>query len=360
MSDSKPPLSADSLIDSASSRPERLKQSALSNDLAAAKKEVRELTEALHAKEAQLEIFSALDAMGPPSVIERRERTSGLREATAFVMASDWHVGERVRQETVNGRNEFNVDVARRRIAKMAQGVEWLVAKNRDSGPGNTRYQIRDVVLCLLGDIITGWLHQDQQVTNTLLPIPEVLEAFDLVASLIDYILEHVQPETLTITGNYGNHGRTTKKTLNNAQAECNLEFLIYNFLVRRYEGDPRVRFDLCAGKLLYLDVYDFTVRMSHGDDCNYGGGIGGITIPINKAVFSWNTQRHADIDLMGHWHQYTSLPSLVVNGSVIGYSPYSIRIRAPFEAPTQSFFLIEPGRGKRADDRIFLEPAQP
>lgn len=346
---------ADRLIEEAETRPDRLEIHRLRTENTALKRAQRELLDRLHNIEARADLWGELEAYGPPKPIKRYEKTSRLKEATAFLLCSDWHVGETVNNAMVNERNQYNPKVARNRVSKLAEGVEWLINMHR-GGEHEDKFMIRDVVVALLGDMITGWLHQDQRTTNSLMPTPEVLETFDLIAGLLDHILENVQPERLIVTGNYGNHGRMTMKTLHNAQAETSFEWLIYQFLARRYQDDPRVSFNLCAGKLLYLPVYDFMVRMSHGDDIGYGGGIGGVTIPINKAIRAWNTMKHADIDVMGHWHQYVCLPNLVINSSLIGYSPYSIKIKAPYEPPTQAFFLVEPGRGKRADNRIWVE----
>lgn len=354
----KKKTTAADLIGSADGRTDKLALNRLKNEISFLKKENKDLIEALEDSNARTELLASLDTNDKPVTIKRREKKSRQREATAFIMCSDWHVGEEVRRETTNGYNEFNPAIARHRVEKLAEGASWLVNfhRNEDNKPNGQRFYIRDVVINLIGDMITGWLHQDQRVTNTLLPTPEVLEAYDLIKYMIDYILQEVQPESLTITGNFGNHARMTMKTLHSAQAETSLEWLIYQFLRRQYADDKRVKFAICGGKLLRLDCYDTTVRISHGDDIGYGGGIGGVTIPINKAIKAWNQTWHADLDLMGHWHQYVSLPYLNINSSLIGYSPYGIKIKAPYEPPTQSFFLVEPFKGKRADNRIWVQ----
>jgi hypothetical protein len=150
-----------------------------------------------------------------------------------------------------------------------------------------------------------------------------------------------------------------TERTVHNAVAESSLEFIMYHSLKRRYEKltrDERIEFHIAAGKLLYVPVYDRVIRFSHGDDITSGGGVGGITIPINKAISNWNTGRHADIDCMGHWHQYVNLPYLSVNNCLIGYSPFGIKIRAPYSPASQNFFVIDAEHGKRYETPIWVE----
>jgi hypothetical protein len=65
------------------------------------------------------------------------------------------------------------------------------------------------------------------------------------------------------------------------------------------------------------------------------------------KAVPTWNDIRPADVHCIGHWHQLRDYGNAVVNGSLIGYGPYSQRIRAPYEQPQQSMFYVDSARGK-------------
>jgi hypothetical protein len=70
-----------------------------------------------------------------------------------------------------------------------------------------------------------------------------------------------------------------------------------------------------------------------------------------------WNRNRAAQLDCMGHFHQYCDGGNFVVNGSLIGYSPYAVSIKGAYERPSQSFFLIN-GKylEKTCSSKIFLE----
>lgn len=114
------------------------------------------------------------------------------------------------------------------------------------------------------------------------------------------------------------------------------------------YAKEPRVVFDIAAGNMFYIEVYGRKIRWTHGDDVRYFGGVGGITIPIRKAIDSWNLSIHAHLTCMGHWHQVTDARDFVVNGSLIGYTAYAQAIKARFEPAAQAFFLLDRRRGKR------------
>jgi hypothetical protein len=54
-----------------------------------------------------------------------------------------------------------------------------------------------------------------------------------------------------------------------------------------------------------------------------------------------------AHCDFLGHFHQFTPHRRFMVNGSLIGYSPYALRVKAEFEPPQQVFCLWDKSRGK-------------
>ena len=64
---------------------------------------------------------------------------------------------------------------------------------------------------------------------------------------------------------------------------------------------------------------------------------------------------RKVELDIMGHWHVRDSAKDHIINGSVIGFNAYAIEIKASFEPPCQSFFMIHPEWGKTVEIPIFL-----
>jgi hypothetical protein len=52
------------------------------------------------------------------------------------------------------------------------------------------------------------------------------------------------------------------------------------------------------------------------------------------------------DTMLIGHWHQYTHLGRLIVNGSLKGYDEYAYNSGFPFETPQQALWLTHPKYG--------------
>ena len=99
-----------------------------------------------------------------------------------------------------------------------------------------------------------------------------------------------------------------------------------------------------------YLTVYpghpgERTVRFHHGDTISFGGVNGPFTY-LNRRRYQWNIAKHADIDVLGHLHMYRATMRWVLNGSVVGMSPFGVSLGAEFEPPQQALFLLDRKRG--------------
>ncbi len=298
--------------------------------------------------------IGVLDVRDTVEPIRPREHTSGLREATAVALASDWHIEERVDAATVNGVNEFNLSIARRRVERYFEGLAYLIRYHRG------HFAIRDLLLWLGGDLITGYLREENLEHNELSPVQAIAELHSWIEPGIRHVLAECQEiEHANVVCNSGNHGRLTEKVRPSTREANSIEWLLYAMLARTFANEPRVSFTLPAGSQTYVDVYDWTIRFTHGDETKFGGGVGGIMIPIRKAIAKWQTVRSAHLTCMGHYHQEHFLRDLVVNGSLVGYGPYSLSIACPFEEPRQAFFLMDKHRGITMPSTIWLEESR-
>ncbi|KKN98977.1 hypothetical protein LCGC14_0142220 [marine sediment metagenome] len=270
-------------------------------------------------------------------------------ESTAVILCSDLHYEEIVDPRTIDGLNEYNPKIAKERFNKVFKNGLKLIDMTR------SKSNIRKLVLWLGGDMIAGYIHEELMESNAMSPVEASIDVYKMCVSAIDYMVENGDFDEITVVTSVGNHSRTTPKIRISTCVENNFEWLIYNFLLSYYEQSKVVRFKLSRGYFNYLDVYDQTIRFHHGNYIRYAGGVGGVTIPLNKAIDKWNQSKPASLDVFGHWHQRISSKNFVGNGSIIGYGPYSLSIKAAFETPQQSFFLIHPLKGKTVEAPIFV-----
>ncbi len=293
----------------------------------------------LHELERQNEALVAFS--GPAETFKINPKTpAGDSESTAFMIASDWHIEERVDPGVVNGLNRFDLDIACRRAAQFFRNGLRLVEINRQATV------IKTLVLALLGDFFSNDIHEELAEGNQLLPIDAANKARELLTSGIVFLLENGKFDEIVIPCHSGNHARTTPKTRVTTERGHSLEYMIYASLAREFKSEPRVKFLLADGYHSYVEVYGRTIRFHHGHMIRYQGGVGGVYIPVNKAISQWSRAKHADLDVFGHFHQAKHDVRFISNGSLIGYNAFAISIKADFEPPKQAFFLIDRKRG--------------
>lgn len=291
---------------------------------------------------------------GPPKILPR-EKGSGLRELTAVVLASDWHVEEPVDPVSIAYRNEYNLEIAERRIGKFFEAVIWNVEHHRADG----HLQIRDLVLWLGGDLMSGYIHEELLEGNLLSPTETVVWLIPILRNGILTLLERLKLESITIPCSFGNHGRTSAKPRISTAYANSYEWLMYHALADSMRTDSRVRFEITNSAHQYTEVYGRVIHMHHGDDVKYSGGVGGLGIPLLKAVPMWDLVKKADVHCIGHWHQLRDYGRAVVNGSLIGYNAFAQRIRAEFEPPQQVMFFMDSARGKCLLTNLWVDSSE-
>lgn len=268
-------------------------------------------------------------------------------EATAFTIWGDWHAEETIDPKTISGLNEFNLEVCERRINKLVRSTLRLTEIERSGAT------IKNLVVGMLGDMMTGYIHEELQESNGLSPTETILWLRNRIVSALKLLKKEGGFERIIIPCCYGNHGRTTKKPRHATGAKNSYEWMMYHVMK---DDLPEMEWHIADGYHLYLDVYDRTIRFHHGDNVQYQGGIGGLTIPTEKAIAKWNTGKTPYLDIFGHHHTAQQNPRWMCNGSLVGFGAYSLSIKAGYELPQQTFFLLDSKRGRTATWPIFLE----
>jgi len=282
---------------------------------------------------ASLEIKKGIRPFSINHVVSKKDS-----EAVAVVLASDWHIEEEVKANTVNNLNSYTIAVAERRATEFFQNTLKLVQTQQHA------VKIDTLVLALLGDVISSSIHDALLEINQLRPIEAIIMAENLIISGINYLLKNSKLN-LIIPCHVGNHTRMTKKVHIATEQGNSLETFMYHHMANHFKGNPRVKFIVSESYLSYLKIYDFTICFQHGHAIKFAGGIGGLTIPVNKAIAQWEKFQHADLYCFGHWHQFFDGGNFICNGSLIGWNSYATFIKAGFEKPKQAFFLVDKKR---------------
>ena len=297
------------------------------------------------------EKFDFMQRMVKPVItkIKAPKKTEGKTNATSVIVASDWHVEEIVEPAQVSGLNKYNPEIAKRRAENFFRSAV------RITDIFSQDLKIDQYVLGLLGDFISNRMREDSMENNAMLPMEAALFAQDLIASGLNYMLE-TSKRKIKIICHSGNHGRVTKFIHHGTENGNSIEWLIYMNLAKLFASEDRIDFTISDGYHTYLDIYGTTTRWHHGHNISYGGGVGGITIPVNKSLAGWDKARQASVDYFGHFHQYTDSTKFMCNGSLIGYNSYAVAIKAGYEPPVQGLNIFDTVRGRTYRAPIFVD----
>lgn len=274
-----------------------------------------------------------------PQIINILPKVSSHKSESAAVMNwSDWHIEERVLPGQVGGRNEYNTKIRNERFHALCQGtLAWF-------GIENAKTTIKTFVLALLGDFITGSIHADLAEANILPPAEAIYEAQNMLMSGIKFLRYHLPSDVeIIVVCHSGNHGRMTVEQRIATETGNSLECYMYYALRDVFQNTPKVRFLIATGYHSVVSFFEdqYKVRFHHGHQVRYQGGVGGVTIPANKAIAQWNCYSPVNLDVFGHHHQRFDGGTFICNGSLMGYNAYAVAIKARFEKPSQTFFLI-------------------
>jgi len=315
-------------------------------------RELRGLVSALTAEidemQRALDLCDLVTESKPLRLPKPKKRTGS--PVTPVVLWSDWHIEETVLGSQTNGRNEYNPDVARARYERLIDNTSHLI--NRES----TTSSIGEAVVWLGGDFMSGHIHEDLVEVTSTSPTETAAIAHQWLLDGLKYVADQTKLDRILVPTSFGNHGRINKGRPRIATAAShNLEQFVYGLIARDLKDDNRFQLDVSPTAFKYLSLGDMCVRFTHGDTFSYGGGIGGLAIPLHKAVARWNEETRATLTCFGHYHQKRDFEFAVGNGSLIGTSEYSRRFG--YEPPQQVLFFIDRERNAKAGVHpVFVE----
>lgn len=261
-------------------------------------------------------------------------------EAVAIAQFSDWHVGKRIEKRVMNGLNEYNPDIAKKRSETVTANLLKLIKKERQD------IKIDHLVISLGGDAIQNFLHEGDAQQNYFSPLEETIYAKQLHGNAIKTIAEYGNFKKIVFLCKRGNHPRLTKRMQSDVDYKMNLEAMMF-YMLKMDFPDSMFEWHIPESDIGYYDIGQWTIRDFHGHQVGFQGGVGGLTIPLAKKLMYWDKTKKAHFNLMGHFHTF-SMPTknCSLNGSLCGYDAYAQTLGFEYEPPLQAFQLLDKRRG--------------
>ena len=293
----------------------------------------------------------------PPTWVTKATTQSGTRGCPMTIW-SDWHWGEVVQAEEVAGVNEFNAEIAKKRVQTLVNATIDLSFNHM----GSAKVGYPGAVICLGGDMITGDIHEELEATNDRTPQEAIEDLTDVLCSALDNMATKFGK--LFIPCVVGNHGRSSKRPRAKGRVHTSYEWNIYCNLARYFRKTSNIKFLIPGDTDAYFSVFGHRYLLTHGDSLGVKGGDGiiGAMGPIVRGAIKVGRSesqigRDFDSIILGHWHQYLTLPGIIVNNSLIGYNEYArTGLRAPYSRPSQALWFSHPKHGVTAHWQVYLE----
>lgn len=254
---------------------------------------------------------------------------------------SDAHIEETVKPNTVLGKNEYNIEIAKQRIEKYF--VNLVNCLNYD--------KVEYLIFASLGDMISGYIHEELSQCNGLTPIEATLEAQNLLYSGLCYLCENAKTvKQIEFIGIVGNHSRTTKKIQHANGYKMSYEWMMYQNLVNQCKSAKLpINFNIPESEMAVVSAPDNkTLMFMHGFQIKSSGNgtVCGIYPALNRLFLKLANTFHQDKIYIGHFHSCISIPNVVVNGSIIGYNTYALTNGFSYEKPAQMYEVYDSNIG--------------
>lgn len=271
-------------------------------------------------------------------------------QATAICQWSDFHVEERIDKNTTRGLNEFNPTIAAKRVDKLVENTLKIIKKERQDS------KIENIFICLGGDFINNFLHEHDVQMNFMHPVEATIYAKTLLAKALTTIARNGSFKKITVMCIRGNHARLTKRMQSSNDYLLSWESILY-YMLKQELNDSVFEWHIPESEFGYIEIYGKKIRCFHGHQIQFQGGVGDLTIPLNKFIMKQDKTESASWNLLHHWHrlwQPTANSSL--NGSLCGFNSYALSKGFQYEPPLQAFQLLDAKRGFTVRIPVFCE----
>lgn len=246
-----------------------------------------------------------------------------ISEETLVLFLSDIHYGEVISSEEMLDLNEYNCEIANKRLWVLADTVK-KIAVTKLIG-----YKFNKLVIFVLGDIVSGTIHEELLEGNSGNIVDWVTGSSFVLAQLIrDLSASFATVEVVCVVGN---HGRLKKKPYFKKRY-VGWDYLCYQMVKMLLNDQKNVTIDTPKSFWALKKIEGYTFLLMHGDDINSWQGIPfyGIKRAIAKlSEVLHSNNRSFEYVALAHFHNLGYLDGakggILMNGSVKGMDEFGI-----------------------------------
>lgn len=247
-----------------------------------------------------------------------------------IVGISDWHIGEDVSVDEVNGSNEFNYKVAHKRITKYIQAI-------------TNKQTSENLIIADLGDNIRGIIHGGIEDSEGGL-MESIVKAVDLQVMFINAMLHLYNKIDYRFV--VGNHSRIDDAIKSKGKYK-DYSWLITQMLVRLYADDTRITFNISKSGYHLIKVNSANIFLFHGDTLRgYNPNQNGsrlstqdICVGLFKksARHFFSGHKHIAMNIQNQWEGVN-----IISGTLVGNNEYGVQNGFSTISSSQCMFNVQ------------------
>jgi len=298
------------------------------------------LGEALEYRDELMDACRTLPVPKSPPQLPKPHKST--HPCSIVSLISDWHIGEKVSAEETQGFGGFDLAIAERRVAELGDTIIRYTQAQRSA------YQIEHCAVLVLGDMISGELHEDFVRTNELAIAEQPARAAGLLAEYLNRLSGAFKRVDVYIIP--GNHGRSQRKPPSKLAVVSNYEWTMQQILCVMLRDNHRIKITAYKSAMEVVHVTGHRFLIMHGDGIaayKRTPFYGFQNLVSSEALKRLGTDRWFDFVTIGHWHVPADFAGkLFINGCLCGYTEYNQKQSHQHCGASQVAFLLHPKHG--------------
>jgi hypothetical protein len=255
---------------------------------------------------------------------------------------SDWHIGEVIRPDEVEGFNRYNWAIAQEGLFGIIEDfLKWVEVKRK-------WYRIEQCAIFCKGDYVSGDIHDELKVTNEF-PLPvQTANAGSLMGEAFKIVSSHFG-NVMAIECGADNHGRLQKKPQAKQKASNSMSYLVHHIANAAAAKCNNFHPVMTEGMKICHAVNGKKFLVEHGDTIKSHMGFPWYSLARSigrEALRRMNTSKGFDFYSIAHFHTPNLIEGkTIVNGSLSGTTEFDHSC-GRHAKPCQVAFLIHPQHG--------------
>ncbi len=293
-------------------------------------------------REISEEVKAAIQASTPYKQVDYRTPAKAGSPVIPVLKLSDWHIGEVINEEETERFGRFNMAIAEKRMLHITDKFISWVELMRNA------YKIDECRIWREGDMISGNIHKELEITNEFpAPVAAAKSGF-LLAEVVSRVAAHFS-HVIVEGVDSDNHGRMNPKPQAKQKSENNWSYVVAIIAQEKLKKHGNVDFRWTKGMKYLAEVAGKKFLIEHGDTVKSWMGIPYYGLErgrAREATRRMNTDRTFHYQSIGHWHVPAFVAgNIIVNGSLSGTSEYDHSCGRD-AVPSQVAFMVHPKYG--------------